>query len=91
MAKTDNDPIEVQTPVVPTEVFGHAAMGIEFALTELLKDIALADTYTGDDAIVYAVGLLGTTHTLQTYLFGHFDELIHKKKLETYAENTDKK
>jgi hypothetical protein len=91
MTKPDNDPIDKEPPFVPVGVFMEAASGIEFALSELIDEIALAATYTGDDAIVYAVEIIATTHTLQSYLFAHFDELIREKKMKTHAEQADKK
>jgi hypothetical protein len=87
MTETNNDPIDSKLPFVPVGVFMEASSGIEFALSELISEIALAATYTGDDAIVHAVEIIATTHTLQSYLFAHFDELIREKKMKTYAEN----
>jgi|GEM_PF-4072585 len=86
MTKPDNDMLEIQSPIVPHEVFGAASCGIEYELTELISDIHLAADYTGDDAIIYAVGLTARTNTLQTYLFAHVDELIHKKKMKDYEQ-----
>jgi hypothetical protein len=87
MTQSDNDTLEIQRPTVPVGAFKQAASGIEFALTELITEIALADTYTGDDAIVHAVEILNTTHTLQAYLFHHVDLLVEVKKLKTYEQN----
>jgi hypothetical protein len=75
-----NDQIEIQRPHVPVEVFRSSATAIEYTLTELITDIALADTYVGDDAINHIVGLLSTAHTLQEYLFVTYDELLKVKK-----------
>jgi hypothetical protein len=80
MTKTNNDQIEIQRPHVPVEVFGHVADEIEYRLTELITDIALADTYTGDDAINHIIGLIATAHGLQEYLFVTYDHLIAVKK-----------
>jgi hypothetical protein len=91
MTKTNNHAIDKELPFVPVGVFMEAASGIEFALSELIDEIAFAATYTGDDAIVHAVEIIATAHELQSYLFAHFDELIREKKMRTYAENTDKK
>jgi hypothetical protein len=75
-----NDQIEIQRPHVPVEVFGQAADGIEYTLTNLITDIALADTYLGDDAINHIVGLIATAHSLQEYLFVTYDHFIQVKK-----------
>jgi predicted metal-dependent phosphoesterase TrpH len=91
MTKPDYGPNDTRGSRVPVAAFGQHANRIEYALAELIEDIKLADSYQGDDAIVYAVGLLGTTHTLQSYLFSHFDELIREKKMKAYAEQADKK
>jgi hypothetical protein len=87
MTEPINETIYIQAPTVPVEVFKQAAAGIEFILTELISEIALADTYTDDDAIIHAVAILSTTHTLQSYLFNHFDELVREKKMKTYEQN----
>ncbi|WP_373539717.1 hypothetical protein [Chamaesiphon sp.] len=89
MTQSDNDTLEIQSPIVPYEAFGHAANGIEYELTDLITQIHLAADYTGDDAIIHAVQLTGTAHTLQTYLFAHLDELIHQKKMKDYEQKTN--
>jgi hypothetical protein len=89
MTQPATDQIEIQLPNIPVEVFGHTATAIEYTLTELLSDIALADTYVGDDAINHIVGLLATAHTLQEYLFVAYDQLIQTKKLGMYGRKSN--
>lgn len=89
MNETDYETINIQSPIVSTEVFGHATAGIEYTLSELIIDINLASDYTGDDAIIYAGGLAARANALQSYLFDHFDELVNRKKMEEYAKKTD--
>ena len=71
MTKTDNDTLRIQSPIVPAQVFGDAACGIEYELTELISDIHLAADYSGDDAIVHAIKLTAGANILQSYLFAH--------------------
>jgi hypothetical protein len=74
---------------VPVETFAELTAGLEYALNELISDIALAATYTGDDAIIHAIKLTASAHTLQHYLFIHLDKLVGQKKMETYAKNSN--
>jgi hypothetical protein len=64
MTESNNDTLKIQSPIVPSEVFGHATAGIEYELSELITDINLAADYTGDDAIIYAVGLAARANKL---------------------------
>uniref|UniRef100_UPI00286B3F1D hypothetical protein n=1 Tax=Chamaesiphon sp. OTE_8_metabat_110 TaxID=2964696 RepID=UPI00286B3F1D len=85
----DHRTIDIQSSIVPSEVFGHATDGIEHELSELIIDISLAADYTGDDAIIYAGGLAARANALQSYLFAHFDELVNQKKMREYAKKAN--
>jgi hypothetical protein len=89
MTKPDNDAIDIYPQTVPVEAFAELTAGLEYALNELISDIALAATYTGDDAIIHAIKLTASAHTLQHYLFTHLDKLVGQKKMETYARNSN--
>jgi hypothetical protein len=89
MTKPDNDSISTRGSRVPVAAFGQHANRIEYVLAELIEDSKLADSYQGDDALEHAISLLATTHTLQTYLFAHMDDLIRIKKLKAYEQNTN--
>ncbi len=71
-------------------MFGAAAGGIEYELTELISDIHLAADYSGSDAIIHAIKLTAGANLLQSYLFAHLDELIHQKKMKDYEQETNK-
>ena len=89
MTLPDNDTLNIQSPIVPADVFGHAAEYIESELTELITDIHLAGDYTGDDAINHAVVLADRCNRLQGYLFAHQARLVHQKKMRDYAAKSD--
>jgi hypothetical protein len=78
------DPLNIHSPLAPLSVFGDATEAIEYELTELITDIHLAGDYTGEEAIVHAIGLTARCNQLQSYLFCHLDELIRTKKMAHY-------
>jgi hypothetical protein len=89
MTEPINDTIDIYPQTVPVEAFAEATAGVEYALNELISDIALAATYTGDDAIVHAIRLTASAHTLQHHLFIHLDKLVGQKKMKAYEQNTN--
>lgn len=91
MNEANLDDLEPYKEMVPRAVFGHAADALERELTELLLDIRLAGDYPGEYGIEHAIQMTARVNTLQTYLFVHLDLLLHVKKMQTYAQNTDKK
>lgn len=90
MNEPNHDTLNIQSPIVPYEVFRSTACGIEYELTELISDIHASADYSGDDAIFHAIKLTAGANLLQSYLFAHLDELIHQKKMKDYEQKTNK-
>lgn len=89
MSENHNDPIDIYPQAVPVEAFAESTAGLEYALNDLISDIVLAATYTGDDAIIHAIKLTASAHTLQHYLFIHLDRLVGQQKMKAYEQNTN--